>query len=593
MNTLLLLGSIGFLGFLCQWLSATVKLPAILFLLLSGILIGPVLGIFDPNAVFGDLLFPFISLSVAVILFEGALTLDRRELKEIGSPAQRMVTIGVLINSGVITVATHYLLGLSWSLSALFGALMVVTGPTVIMPMLKTVRPKSKIGDVLRWEGIVIDPIGALFAVLVFEWIAVQNSSAELTEVFLVFSGTVFIGFFIGITAGYLFGLLLRHHWMPEKLNNFGALASVCFVFALSDGLMHESGLLAVTVMGMWLANMKGVHIDPILEFKEDLTVVFVSILFIVLAARLDFNGFSELGWSALLILLVMQFVARPLKVVVSFLGSDFTWQERAMVSWIGPRGIVAAAISSVFALRLSELGVQGAELLVPLAFLIIIGTVVIQSLTARPVAKLLKVALPSTQGVVIIGANPFSVQVANALSAIKVDSVICDSDWEKLRLARSEGLRTYYGNPSSEHAHIHMDLAPYGKMLGLSSHFEYNIAQANSFREDFGARGIFSLAPNQDTKRFHKHVVASHKGARILFSEALSYKNFNNRISEGWRVKTTELTDEFNFERWRESNPDAIFLFVRNKDGQITFNSTDMVVFCESGDLIAYFSPV
>lgn len=591
MNTLTLLGSIGFLGFLCQWLSAKVKLPAILFLLLSGILIGPVLEIFDPNAIFGDLLFPFISLSVAVILFEGALTLDRRELKEIGTPVQRMVTIGVLINSGVITIATHYILGLSWSLSALFGALMVVTGPTVIMPMLKTVRPQSKISDVLRWEGIVIDPIGALFAVLVFEWIAVQNSSAELSEVFIVFSGTVFIGFIIGIASGYLFGLLLRHHWMPEKLNNFAALASVCFVFAVSDGLMHESGLLAVTVMGMWLANMKGVHIDPILEFKEDLTVVFVSILFIVLAARLEFDGFAALGWSALLILLAMQFVARPLKVMVSFFGSDFTWQERAMVSWIGPRGIVAAAISSVFALRLSELGVQGAELLVPLAFLIIIGTVVIQSITARPVAKLLKVALPSTQGVVIIGANPFSVQMAKAFTSLKVDTIICDSDWEKLRLARSEGIHTYYGNPSSEHAHIHMDLAPYGKMLGLSSHFEYNIAQANNFREDFGARQVYSLAPNQDINRFHKHVVASHKGARMLFSEALSYKKISNYISEGWRIKTTELTEEFTFSSWRQSNPDAILLFSLKTDGQITLNSTDVLESGESGDMIAYFS--
>jgi len=289
MSSLTLLGLIGLIGFLCQWLSSKVKLPAILFLLLSGLLLGPVFSVFDPNLLFGDLLFPYISLSVAVILFEGALTLKRNELKEIGRPVRRMVSIGVIVNAGVMMIATHYLMGLSWSLSALFGALMVVTGPTVIMPMLKTVRPTPKIADVLRWEGIVIDPIGALIAVLVFEWIAVQNAAAEVSEIFTVFAGTVAIGFLIGVAAGYLFGLLLRHHYVPEKLHNFASLAVVCFVFAFSDGLMHESGLLAVTVMGMLLANMKDVNVHSILEFKEDLTIVFVSALFIVLAARLDF----------------------------------------------------------------------------------------------------------------------------------------------------------------------------------------------------------------------------------------------------------------------------------------------------------------
>jgi len=273
MSSLLTLGLIGLIGFLCQWFSYKVKLPAILFLLLVGILLGPVFGVFNPNELFGDLLFPFISLSVAVILFEGALTLKRNELKEIGRPVRRMVTVGVIVNGAIMTIATYYIIGLSWGLSALFGALMVVTGPTVIMPMLKTVRPTPKIADVLRWEGIVIDPIGALIAVLVYEWIVVQESTAGISEIFYVFGATVAVGFALGLAAGYLFGLLLRNHYIPEKLHNFASLAVVCFVFAASDSLLHESGLLAVTVMGMVLANMRDVHVHSILEFKEDLTV--------------------------------------------------------------------------------------------------------------------------------------------------------------------------------------------------------------------------------------------------------------------------------------------------------------------------------
>ncbi|MGK0375732.1 MAG: CPA1 family monovalent cation:H+ antiporter [Arenicella sp.] len=593
MSSLLILGLIGFIGFLCQWFSHKVKLPAILFLLLSGILLGPVLGLVNPNAIFGDLLFPFISLSVAIILFEGALTLKRSELNGIGRPVRRMVTIGVVVNASVMTFATHYLMGLSWSLSALFGALMVVTGPTVIMPMLKTVRPIPKIADVLRWEGIVIDPIGALIAVLVYEWIAVQQSAAEFSEIFYVFGGTVAVGLAIGLIAGYIFGWLLRNHYIPESLHNYASLALVCLVFAGSDTLMHESGLLAVTVMGVLMANMRDVYIHSILEFKEDLTIVFVSALFIVLAARLDFAEFSALGWSAVLLLLVMQFIARPLKVGLSFIRSNFTWREQALIAWIGPRGIVAAAVSAVFALRLEELGVEGAEKLVPLAFSIIIGTVVLQSLTAKPLAKILKVAMPDTHGAVIIGANYFSVAIAEALKKIDVDSIICDTNWDQLKAARNAGLNTYYGDPSSDHAKLHLNLSPYGYMLGLSNHFEYNVIQASRFRDDFGARKVYILPPNKSTERFHKHTASSENSGRILFDEINSYSILKNKINNDWVVKVTELSEAYAYKEWRADNPDALMLFALRSDGDLSFQTVDTDLVVENGDkLISLFVP-
>lgn len=591
MSSLLTLGLIGFVGFLCQWISHKIKLPAILFLLLSGIFLGPVFGVFDPNEVFGDLLFPYISLSVAVILFEGALTLKRRELTEIGTPVRRMVTVGVVVNASVMTLATHYLVGLSWGLSALFGALMVVTGPTVIMPMLKTVRPIPKIADVLRWEGIVIDPIGALIAVLVYEWIIVQQSAAEFAEIFYVFGGTVLVGMAIGVVAGYLFGVLLRKHFIPESLQNFASLAVVCLVFAVSDSMMHESGLLAVTVMGMLLANMRGVHIHSILEFKEDLTIVFVSALFIVLAARVDFGGFTELGWSALLLLVVMQFIARPLKVALSFVGSDFKWREKALIAWIGPRGIVAAAVSAVFALRLEELGMEGAEQLVPLAFLIIIGTVVLQSLTARPLAKALKVAMPQTHGVVIIGANRFSLAMAEALQKVEVDSIICDTNWEQLKAARISGIRTYYGDPSSDHAQLHLNLSPYGYMLGLSNHFEYNVVQATRFREIFGAREVHILPPNQKSERFHKHITSAQNSGRILFSRDCSYGALIRYMSDGYAIKVTEISDEYPYKLWRSDNPDAQMLLALMPNGELSFDTDDEELFAEEGCRLFYLA--
>lgn len=592
MSSLLLLGAIGLIGFLCQWLSNHLRLPAILFLLVSGILLGPVLGVLDPDALFGDLLFPYISFSVAVILFEGALTLRRSELSEIGKPVRNMVTVGVLISAVLMACTAHFVINLSWQLAALFGAIMVVTGPTVIVPMLKTVRPTKKVADVLRWEGIVIDPIGALFAVLVFEWIVVLETAEQLDSVFLIFAKTILVGMFLGLAAGYLFGLLLRQHRIPEQLQNFASLALVCFTFALSEALAHESGLLSVTVMGVLLANMKDVHIHSILDFKEDLTIVFVSALFIVLAARLDFAGFTELGWQALILLVVMQFVARPLKVAVSFWGSDFNWREKALVSWIGPRGIVAAAVSAVFALRLEEISFPGAEQLVPLAFLIIIGTVVLQSLTARPVAKLLGIAQPETHGVLIIGANDFSVQLAEALKKVEVKSLICDTRWDSLRQARISGLDTYYGNPSSEHANLHLSFTDYGYLLGLSNHREYNVMQASRFINDFGVRNVFVLPANHDSERNFKHAASPRNSGRNLLDSEYTYAKIRKMMAAGASIKVTEISEEFNYERWLESNADARALFAIKPNGSISFDTQDKELDAKPGSQLFYLSP-
>jgi CPA1 family monovalent cation:H+ antiporter len=334
---------------------------------------------------------------------------------------------------------------------------------------------------------------------------------------------------------------------------------------------------------------MKDVHIHSILEFKEDLTVVFVSALFIVLAARLEFSGFAALGWSALLLLVVMQFIARPLKVAASFIGSDFSFKEKIMVAWIGPRGIVAAAVSAVFALRLEELGVPDAEKLVPLAFLIIIGTVVLQSLTGRPMAKALGVAMPKTYGLVMIGANTFTLALAEALNKHAVDTLVCDTNWEQLSHARNLGLATYYGNPSSDHADLHINLAPYGYMLGLANHYEYNVTQANSFREDFGARNVYILPPNQSSDRFHKHIASSHNSGRFLFSKESSHIHLKKLINTGAKVKVTELSNEYGYPQWREDNPNALMLLVLKSNGDLLFNNVDQPLRVEPGEKLFY----
>ncbi|WP_223541847.1 cation:proton antiporter [Pseudomonas sp. BF-RE-26] len=568
---LLAFGGIGAAALLCQWLAWRLKLPAILFLLLTGILAGPVLHLLDPQEMFGPLLMPLVSLAVALILFEGSLTLHLSEWREIGSVVHRLVTIGALSTWVVIAVATHWLLDFDWMLAILFGSLTLVTGPTVIVPMLRVVRPKASIANILRWEGIAIDPIGALLAVVVYSFIIASSKGNGLEESLLTFGGVILCGSLFGVLGGWLLGTLIRRQWLPEYLHNLAALAAVLGIFIGSNEVTNESGLLAVTLMGMWLANMKGVDVRHILHFKENLSVLLISGLFILLAARLDLNAMIGLGPLVLILLLVIQFIARPLNVLLSTAGSSLGWRERALLAWIAPRGIVAAAVSAIFAIRLHEAGHQGALLLVPLTFAVIIGTVVLQSATARPLARLLKVAEPAPSGFLIIGANGPARTLGKALQQLGSRVLLTDSSWENIRAARMEGLPTYFGNPASQHADAHLDLVGLGHLLALSPSGEMNTLALMRFRHELGHQRMFGLASGQENRRTDKHRTSLEHRGNQLGSEALTYAKLASQLSQGAELYSTTLTDGFSWDDYRALHGErATLLFVRDGSGWV-----------------------
>lgn len=565
------LGGIGAAALACQWLAWRVRLPAILFLLLSGILAGPILGLLDPQQLFGPLLFPLVSLSVALILFEGSLTLRLSEWREIGSVVQRMVTIGALLTWAVIAIATHFLLGFSWELSLLFGTLTLVTGPTVIVPMLRVVRPTSSIANILRWEGIVIDPIGALLAVVMFSFIVSHGQSNAWSDSLTTFAAVIGSGSVLGVAGGWLFGQVLRRHWLPEYLHNLAAMAAALGVFIGANALMHESGLLAITLMGMWLANMRGVNVRQILHFKENLSVLLISGLFILLAARLDLNALIALGPVTLVLLAVIQFVARPLNAYLCTLGSSLNWRERSLLAWIAPRGIVAAAVSAIFALRLEEYGHAQAHLLVPLTFLVIIGTVVVQSATARPLAKLLQVAEPAPSGFLIVGANPVARALGKALQGLGNRVLLSDSSWENISAARMEKLPTYFGNPTSQDAEVHLDLIGLGHLLALSPSSELNALACMHFRHDFPARRRFTLPSGAESRRSNKHRSGEDVRGRPLGNRPLNFPQFASRLSKGAEIRTTTLTATFDWQAYQQLHGEtALILLARDPRGWI-----------------------
>jgi NhaP-type Na+/H+ or K+/H+ antiporter len=570
-HDLIILSGVLVAGFACQWLAWRIKLPSILFLLVTGILLGPALGWLRPDELFGDLLTPLVSLAVAVILYEGSLTLKLSEIREHGAVVRNLVSVGVAITGLVATFSAWQFLGWDFLLAALFGAVVTVSGPTVILPLIRSIRPTIALSNVLRWEGILVDPLGAILAVLVFDVIIVMETAATTGQLLAQIGLIVVGGISLGAIAGHAFGLVLRNHWLPDYLRDYAALAMVILVFAIAETIATESGLLAVTIMGVWQANMRDLDLEDILDFKESLTLVLVAGLFIVLAARIDLGALASLGWGAVAVLAALQLLAGPLRAFLSSVGSELRWQERAFLGWIFPRGIVAAAVSALFALRLENMNYPGAESLVPMVFTIIVGTVVIQSLSGRLVAGWLGIASPEPTGVLIVGANSAALFYAKALQDAGHRVLVASMSWDGTSKARMAGLPVFYGSAVSSYAERHMDLLGLGNLLAMSYRPGLNELACVKFRYEFGRDSVFTVKQNSESSH-EKHQISGAAAGRILFDGEYSMDDLRDIFDGDVDTKTTEITDSFSYDEYLQKHPSRIPLFITTEDGRIRF---------------------
>ncbi|MBE3870218.1 sodium:proton antiporter [Vibrio parahaemolyticus] len=570
-NEALVLSAVGVIGLGCQWLAWRLRLPAILFLLLAGLIVGPFMQWLKPDEILGNLLFPLVSLAVAVILFEGSLTLNFKEIRGVSGSVWSIVSIGAIISWAATSVATHYFLGFTWELAMLFGSLTVVTGPTVIVPLLRTVRPNSTLANILRWEGILIDPLGALFVVMVYEFI-VSHSAVNSMEVF----GTIIaVGVILGVASGAAVATVLRRAWLPEYLQPFAVLMVVLGVFSVSNHIESEAGLLTVTVMGMWLANAKDINIQQILHFKEHLTILLITGLFIFLAARISLDDFAALGSGALLLFVFMQLVSRPLSIFLSTMRSNLNLKDKLFLSWVAPRGIVAASISSLFAIKLAEYGVDGASLLVPMTFMVIIGTVVLQSATARPMAIALGVAEPAPRGFLLIGANRVAREIGQALARYDRRVLMTDSNWEYISQVRMMGLDYYYGNPISSHADDNLNMIGIGQVVALTPDQHFNIMACMQFVDEFGEDKVHCLQKvKTNGNGSEKHSVAQEYHGKLLMGGNVSYTQLASLLSRGAEIKHTKLSENFTYQDYLEHHKTnlVIPLFNVEDKGKIQF---------------------
>lgn len=576
------LAGIIILGIFAQWLAWRLKLPAILPLILIGLIVGPLATLFtddgskliEPiwngnNGLFpGDGLYYFVSLAISIILFEGGLTLKRSEIENVGPVITKLITLGTLVTFIGGGIAAHFIFDLSWQMAFLFSALIIVTGPTVITPILRNIPLKKDVSAVLKWEGILIDPIGALVAVLVFNFINVGGGQEYTTTVLIEFGKILLFGFTFGFTFAHALAYVIRRNLVPHYLMNVVALSVVLLVFVESDIFAHESGLLAVVVMGMVMGNMNLPNIKELLYFKESLSVLLISILFILLAANINIEDMLLIyTWKTTLIFLLVVFLIRPLGVFLSTRGSGLKTNEKLFISWVGPRGIVAAGIASLFGSKLMTQGEPGAEYITPLVFMIVLGTVLLNATTARMFARLAGVYLKDSDGILIVGASKPARLLGNYLRKNNRHVVLIDNNERNIEHAKKLGVEAMTANIYSDALTDNIELNDVGFLFAMTGNDEINAYAIEKFRDTFGENGSFRLVNDMEMNEMAK------SSKEALFSYTDDFAKLNEVANKFPAVFEIDLSDTEQYQKILKQvreDGETVPVFIKNPDGHL-----------------------
>lgn len=502
---LLLVVGVAVAGVFGQWLGWKLKLPAIIPLLAIGALAGPVAGIIRPSVALGEVMRPAIGMAVAIIVFEGGLNLNLRELRSAGSGVLRLVAVALPLNWVFGTLAAHVVAGMSWPVSVLVGAILVVTGPTVIMPLLRQAKLEPRSASFLKWEAIVNDPIGATITLLVLSFLTLSTTMSTGDAV-LHLAWRTLVGGGIAAALGLVvpFGIrtLFRRDLAPEYLKTPILLAGALGVYAAGEAVQPETGLIGATLFGVVLANIDVTGLQELRRFKEALTVFLVSGLFILLTANIDRQTVLMLSWPIAATTLAILFVARPLAIALAMIGAKVSWRERLLVGWIGPRGVVAAAIAGVAGERLAKAGYPDAQLVLPLIFAVIASTVVLHGLSLAPIARRLGLASGGRSGLLIVGASSFTVALGEALREAGVPVLVVDRSALALKAARLAGLQTMRIEVLSVLGEETIDLRDYEHLLAATPDDAYNALVCTRFASELGRERVYQIAPDESSGR-------------------------------------------------------------------------------------------
>ncbi len=549
---------IGALGVGSQWLAWRLNMPAIVLMLVAGILVGPVLGVLDPARDIGPLMKPMISIAVAIILFEGGLTLNFTALSDAATGVKRLVFVGAPLGWIASTLALHYAAGLGWETSAVFGGIMIVTGPTVIAPLLRQARLSRRPAALLQWEAIVNDPIGALAAVLAFEVVLVLNTVTAAGSAVQDLIDGIVVSSLLGLFSGVGLSFGFRRGWVPEYMKVPVLFAVLLGAFAVSDSVLHESGLLAVTIMGIVIANAKLASYEELRRFKEHATVLLVSGVFILLASSLDFSALAKLDARAVFFVLAVVLLARPLTVFISLFGSGIPWREQVLVAFTGPRGVVLVAVAGLFGERLAALGVPDGELVGPLAFVLVAFTVVLHGFTLKPFARFLGLTGSAKPGVIIVGGSPWTTALATVLKKAELPVLVADINHGHLTGARNAGAEVFSGDILSEAAEHRLEFVSYATIIAATDNDAYNTLVATDLAPEFGRDNTFQITREKGESA--RLALPRTLGGRP-FGPDLTHAGWAQLVRDGWTFRVTRLTEEFTLDDWRTKRPKALLV--------------------------------
>ena len=585
---------VALLGATAQWVAWRLGIPAVISLSAAGLLAGPVFGVLDPAAAFGDLLQPFVGLAVSIILFEGGLRLRFSELQHAASASaiKRLCSVGLLVSWVLGAAAAHGVGGLSMPVALLFGAILVVTGPTVIVPLLRHARLERRTASLFKWEGIVNDPFGALLAVLVFEFYGGASGGISASEVGADLALALVVGGGLGWLGGWALARAFHRGAVPEYQKAPCLLAAVLVVASLSNAAAHESGLLAATVMGVVLGNAGLASLDDLTRFKESVTIFLVSAVFIVLTAGLDPNLLSVLDLRAAALLATVLFVVRPLSVLAATWGTGITGHQRLLLMWIAPRGVVAAAVAGVFGPKLAAQGHPDAAALLPLVFATVLLTVLLHGLSIGWLARRLGLSAGGPGGLLIVGASGWSTELGVAAKALGLGVVVADTSWRRLSRPRLSGLDTHYGEVLSEAAETSLPLHVIDLVLAATDNDAYNGLVSVRFAPELGRDKVWQLASPELDVEHPLALAVGHRG-RIALADDADLVTLDERLAEGWSFQTTRLTGEFGYDDWRaQLGEQALPVLMLRGAGGLRLHGPRFPLEPTQGDTLIVFTP-
>lgn len=538
-------------GLFAQVIARHLRIPGIVLLLATGALLGPDgLNVVRTEQI-GNVLQVIVGYAVAIILFEGGMNLNIHRLRRESSAIQKLITLGSLITAVGGTLAAKMLMGWSWQLSILFGTLVIVTGPTVITPLLRRIKVNHNVHTILEAEGVLIDPIGAIIAIVALEIVIHPSGGAFAFGLFdaLLRLG---IGALIGLAGGFVIAYLMKpKNLIGEGLENIFVLAFVLALYHICNEIKAESGIASVVAAGIVVGNIKTPALRDLMEFKEQLTFMLIALLFVLLAADVRLSDVTALGTPGILTVVVLMLIVRPLNIFVSTHKSNLNLSEKLFLSWLAPRGIVAAAVASFAAISLDSAGIEGGESLRALVFLVIAMTVLVQGLSGAFLSKLLKVNRTTSKGFAILGANELARTLGRQLVNRGESVLFLDSNPNAIRAAETDGFRAVYGNALEDRVLQRSNLGDCAGCIAFTTNEEINLLFLSKVSGEFKIPKLYA-ALHEKNSRVSPEIIRQ-SGAHLLFGQKCDISLWSIRIKrnlvalEDWIIEKPKSPDSEN----------------------------------------------